>query len=431
MVLVLVLPLAVIPWGEGEGYTQAKALTLYALTVLAVSGWVLARLGPSGLRWQLTPAELPVWGYVLALLLSTVVSSNLYNSFLGTPLRREGLFTHLAYVGLYFIGVHFFGCAAGLRTLATAAGASALAAIGYGLVQLAVPPLFPAEAFMREWYGGLGVPRLGSLVGGPVVFGGYLATVVPLLLALGVSSPSRIRALWLAGAVLGCVATGLTLTRAAWLALIAGMVVLVVAVWERRTARIVTMAIATAAVLSVGVLLVAAGPHKAAARATSTVDLSSGSAAQRLYTWKGTVQLVRTRPWLGWGLETLGEVFPYDRRTMVPLFGLRPVIIDRAHNDLLHVAVSVGAPGAMSYAAFWGLVVYSAWRLVQRTERSNRILASGWLAAVVAYLLQAQFSFSTVAVTPLVWLLAGSACGWEAGIGPGRIAGTRERGNAK
>jgi putative inorganic carbon (HCO3(-)) transporter len=422
LALVVILPLAVIPWGAAEGYSQAKVLVLYTLTAVVLVGWALARWGSSALRWQITVPEVFAWGYVLALLLSTAASADPLRSFVGSPLRREGVFTHLAYVGLYFAGVHLFGASAGVRRLAVASGAAALVAIGYGLLQLFVPPLFPAEAFMRGWYGGLAAPRLVSLVGGPVVFGGYLATVVPLLLAVGITSSSWGRAVWLAGAVLGCVAAGLTLTRAAWLALPLGLGLFVAMVASdtaqvRRAAAVVTAAV----VLSVAAVLVASGPREAAVRASSTVDVSSGSVAQRLYTWKGTLRLIGARPWLGWGLETLGEVFPYDRDAMVPLFGPRPVIIDRAHNDLLHVAVSVGVPGAAAYAAFWAAVVHAAWRLWRRTEGADRVLAAGWLASVAAYLVQVQFSFSTVAVTPLVWLLAGAACGWVASSWSGPV----------
>src|SRR2546427_786933 len=79
-----------------------------------------------------------------------------------------------------------------------------------------------------------------------------------------------------------------------------------------------------------------------------------------------------------------------------------------------------GGPGALASAAVWGLVVWSVVRTWRRAAGSARILAAGWLAALTAYLVQVQFSFSVVALAPIVWLLAGSAAGWEAEIGDGR-----------
>ena len=110
----------------------------------------------------------------------------------------------------------------------------------------------------------------------------------------------------------------------------------------------------------------------------------------------------------------MGVIFPYDRASLVRVFGLRPTIIDKAHNDLLQMAVSIGIPGALAYAAVWGMVVWSAVRMWRRAAGSAGVLAAGWLAALTAYLVQVQFSFSVVALAPIVWLLAGSAAGWEA-----------------
>jgi len=51
--------------------------------------------------------------------------------------------------------------------------------------------------------------------------------------------------------------------------------------------------------------------------------------------------------------------------------------------------------------------------VMSRAPASGRILALGLVAGLIGYLVQAQAAFSSVAVTPLVWLLAGAACGWE------------------
>jgi len=125
---------------------------------------------------------------------------------------------------------------------------------------------------------------------------------------------------------------------------------------------------------------------------------------------------------LGWGLETLGTVFPYDRASLVQVFSPRPTIIDKAHNDLLQVDVSIGIPGALAYAAVWGSVVWCAVRMWHRATDAPRVLAAGWLAAITAYLVQVQFSFSVVALAPIVWLLAGAASGWEAHAAQGGTA---------
>jgi putative inorganic carbon (HCO3(-)) transporter len=413
-VLVVALPVVVSPWGE-DAYNQVKVLTMYALTATASLAWIGTRLIKGWPKWKFTIPELAVWGFLLTVLLSSVTSENPLLSFFGAPRRYEGLFAFCSYAALYFVGVHFFGSQQGMHSLAATAGVASGITAGYGVLQMFIGPLFPGEAFIRDWYGGLGMPRVPSTLGSPVVFGGYLSVMIPLLLALAVTTAHRTRVLWLAAACLSYVAAVFTLTRAAWLGVAMGTMILVVGHGGRQFRRVVALAVACATLATGLILLTAVGSSApVGSRVVSVVDPSSGSLAQRLYIWDRTITLVRARPWLGWGLETLGEVFPYDRPALVKLFGLRPYIIDKAHNDVLQMAVSVGVPGAFAYVAFWAAVVLSAFRLWKREADSARLVTAGWLAAIVGYLLQVQFSFSAVSLAPIVWVLAGSAAGWEA-----------------
>jgi len=421
LMLVVAVPLVVSPWGR-DAYSQPKALVLYGVAAAMVVGWVALRITAGRAAWVLTLPELALWAFFLAVLISSSTSVHPRLSFFGAPARYEGLFTVASYLVLFFVGVQFFGSRAHFRPLAVWTCSIAALVTIYGLLQLVVPPLFPGEAFTRAWYGGLGIPRIVSTVGGPIVFGGYLVFVLPLIIALAATGHGVNAAIWLLFACLALMATAFTLTRAAWLAAAVGITTLLIAagrqVWQRRPEVVVVLAVAVIA-SAVMLVSVVGTPEQIGSRVAAAANLA-GSAAQRLFIWERTLQLIRARPLAGWGLETLGEVFPYNPSDLEAHFGPRPVIIDRAHNDLLQMAVSVGVPGATAYAVFWGLVVVSAVRLWRRSGGGLRLLAAGWLGAIVAYLIQVQFSFSAVALAPIVWLLAGAACGWEAGSTDGR-----------
>jgi putative inorganic carbon (HCO3(-)) transporter len=414
--LVVTVPLVVTPWGEAA-YSYIKSELTIALALTGLLGWMVVYLTTRQPKWKGTLPELALWTFLFAALLSTVTSADPSVSTFGALGRHEGLLTICAYAAWYFIGVHFFGSQHRYQSLAVAAGIAAAVAIGYGALQVFIPPLFAGEAFVREWYSRLGFPRIGSTLGGPLVFGGYLAFMLPALFALAALDRTRFRFLWLTVAFGAIVEIALTLTRAAWVATIVGMGTFVAAAGEewRWHRKVIIGGVAVAMLVSVLVLVAVVGtPGQVGARVTTSFDTGAGSTAQHLYIWKHVVQLIRARPLLGWGLETLGEVFPYDRESLVRYFGIRPVTVDRAHNDLLQVTVSVGIPGALAYIGFWVLVGATAVRLWRRHTGPARLLAAGWLAGLVAYLIQAQFSFSTVALTPLVWLMAGAISGWHA-----------------
>jgi len=413
--LAVVVPLGVIPWGE-HAYSYIKSLLTITLTLAGVLGWTLAYLIAKRPKWHATPPELALWASLVPVLASSAVSVDPRTSFLGALGRYEGLLTVCAYVALYFVGVHFFGSRRGVQSLAVSVTVAAAVAIGYGAVQVFVPPQFAGEAIVTEWYGGVGIPRIGSTLGGPIVFGGYLAFTLPIICALAALSQNRIRFVWLAVALVAVIDTALTLTRAAWVASLIGMGIFIAATGPKTgVKRSVVAGGLTAAILVSALILttVVATPSQIRSRITTSIDTGAGSLAQHVYIWEHVWRLIRERPLLGWGLDTLGSVFPYDRESLVRVFGRRPVTVDRAHNDLLQIAVSIGIPGALAYASFWALMVAAGVRLWRRQAGCPRLLAAAVAGGLAAYLVQAQFSFSTVAFTPVVWLIAGAVCGWE------------------
>lgn len=417
-VSVFVLPLTFNPWA-GDAFNRPKFEVLCALAAMMALAWLVSCRVAKWPRWQITRPELPMWLFLFAALLSTWRSTNAGLSVLGGSGRYEGLLTVGACLVLYCVGVHFFASGDWLRRLGGVVSTAGVVTAVYGLSQLFLPPAFFAESLMREWYGGLGYLRPLSTFGSPVVFGGFLSFVIPIAVSLALTSGGGGRYVWSAAVALMCAALVLTSTRAAWLAGVLAGAEFAAAV-GRQISRHWRVLLAT--LLVTGAVLLALGvgapsrmsPQLLGSRAASSFDIGAGSAGQRVYIWKQVVALIRARPLLGWGLETLREVFPYDRSTLVRVFGARPVIVDRAHNDLLHTAVSIGVPGAVAYASFWLVSIVVAVRLVLATHNGDQVIAAGWLAALSAYLIQAQFSFSAIALTPLLWLFAGAAAGWNA-----------------
>lgn len=438
--LTIALPAVVNPWGGEpvrESYNFTKLLVLLGLTSAIALGWGIARLAARSPRWKITLPEIPLWAYLLFVLLSTSVSVSVATTFFGAPWRHEGLLAVLCYMFLYFVGVHFFGSGSGFRTVVATASVAAIFLSAYGVLQLFLPPLFPGEIRVMFFYGTLGTLRPGSLVGGPVSFAGYLCLVTPLLLSLGLASTGRGRWIWLAGVVLAVTGVVMSLTRGAWLGLGLGALVFAAtagrAVLRRHRSELIAVLAALAIILP-GLVTAFVAPGTMANRMSTSFDAESASAGGRVSIWQGTIHLIRQRPLLGWGLDTLGRVFPYERPSLIRQFGPGPQNIDRAHNDILQVAVSIGIPGAVAYLGFWTLVVVAGVRSWRRTTGATRVIAVGWLAALTGYLIHVQFAMSTIAFTPLVWLLAGAVAGWEASAhspnGPtqtlyGRVVATR------
>lgn len=124
----------------------------------------------------------------------------------------------------------------------------------------------------------------------------------------------------------------------------------------------------------------------------------------RLFIWSKTLELIRMRPLTGFGIETLGQVMgQYFENDIVQVTG-HHLVIDRAHNEYLHIAVSSGVPAALSYLAFESATLYQGFK----NWRYSPLLVP-LVCSIAAYMAAACFNISVVSVAPVFWIFCGIA----------------------
>jgi O-antigen ligase len=260
--------------------------------------------------------------------------------------------------------------------------------------------------------------RIVATCGSAAFLGGYLTMVVPLATAIALA-PSLPRPWWrpLAAltALLSAVALVMTYARAAWLAVV---LALAFVLWERRHDRRGMAVLAAGLLLAIAVASGAArlaGSWSPAERAASAVRLSEGSLPQRLRIARDTLPMIRDHLLLGVGPDAYGQVFQrYESPALLATGRGGLLQTDRAHNDLLQIASTQGLAGLAAWLVFLVMLARAAARAISRNGPGwIRAVLVGSAAACVAYLVQAQFEFSTFVLTPLFWALAGIL--WSAG----------------
>lgn len=123
-------------------------------------------------------------------------------------------------------------------------------------------------------------------------------------------------------------------------------------------------------------------------------DDSAGSS--RMLIWNRAVKLLDDRPILGSGPDTFDIVF--EKR-----FGnIYRAKIDKAHNEYLQTAVTMGIPETILYIAFLSLIIYGAFKKVNKNIYIVPILMSA-----AGYMIQAFFNISVVSVAPIYWAFLG------------------------
>jgi O-antigen ligase len=421
-----------------EAFEFPKVLLLLTAAVVLAAGAAAMALerglvaGPGALRASLGHVvrhEPLAWGvllYVASAALSTAASISPRTSWRGAPESFFGLPTVLAYAVLYF-GVRVL-CAAPVhaRALVHASLVGATGAGLYGLVQFA--GLDPVAWTRTHEF--LGLARAFGSMGNPNFLGALMAMSLPLSLSLALRSWRRAQrgraALLAASALVSLAALGVSLSRGAWLAGAAGL-----ALWAlgqvrlagRPEARRRLLLAAAAGLLILGVAVARVPRARDVGRAMLArleLNLAPGARERpvgaisleqdpRLALWRAAWSMFRERPLTGVGLDAFQLAFQSRRELAIwEVEGQRTP--GKAHNELLHALATQGLPGALAL----GLIAVGGALALRRAldqQPGERELLVGIAASLLAFFVQAQFSFTVAGCGTLALALLGLAAG--------------------
>lgn len=123
----------------------------------------------------------------------------------------------------------------------------------------------------------------------------------------------------------------------------------------------------------------------------------------RLFTWKRTLRLVKVHPLLGIGPDNFKEFFArYYHDEAVEMFPSSNGGLDKAHNEFLDVLLDNGVLGLLAYLAFFGWLLYYAFR-----KTANKGIAPVFGIAVAAYMAHAFFGYQLPLQSPVMWMMIG------------------------
>ncbi|MFH1412003.1 MAG: O-antigen ligase family protein [Candidatus Omnitrophota bacterium] len=171
----------------------------------------------------------------------------------------------------------------------------------------------------------------------PNDFGVYLLVVCAIFLSFVISEREKIRSkmLFFIPMIISLLSLFFTKSRGAWLSFCAAFLV----TGALRSKRMVAFFLAL--LLSVFVLL----PYTAQERIFSLTDTKSGTTWERLMLWKGTINMIKEHPILGFGVNTYSRNFPKYKPGEYP-------DVRYSHNCYLHMASEIGIPGALIFLVF-------------------------------------------------------------------------------
>ena len=439
--------------------TELRVLLVTSVAlVVAVWGILVFSRSPVGV-----PVLVPALAFLGVSALSTLFSGRPTHSLYGD--RGEGLLSLAAEVLLFYALARGLTSASRVRLfLVAAVSAAALVSVvgiaqNYGIDPISGWGAAPFTDFGRSF----------ATVGNPLTLAAYLTLMMGAGTALWRGAGSRARRLvWLLalaligacwiyaearGALLGVGAAlpvvllavrrrmGTVLPLMVPATVLAGAVAVAVAVskasgFSTLSLRLSAVLLAYLAFVGVFVWLLERGGVRSAllfvlvvlvgVGVTASVAVSSGnlnppdlgvtranasqdgdvSLRTRLYIWRDTVPMILDRPLLGYGPDNYRESFrPYMSEELKALISDskgEARILTRAHSHVLQVAATTGLLGLAAY--LWVLVSYFR----------NAYRRGGWMLAalsggVLAYVLQIQTAFPSVATEVAFWGVLGAS----------------------
>lgn len=409
-------------------FDLSKLTALYLLTLTLLASWStkllfspnpLKTLKPGPLKWQ-------ILAFLAISVISCLFSVNRTVSFFGYYRHYEGLLSLICYLTLFLSSVNLFdkrSVEMPLNILLLTGAATAI----YGMFQH-----FGLDPF--SWQGAAGNPnRLSSTFGNSAFFSGYLVILLPISITQYLRQKETMP-LIIYGAIsfLLCTAFLLTNTRACYVGLFFGFLVLILLLIKRgvfatkKNLCLILLLLIPTIYYNLKPETSALGRFldvfnkKATGEAVSeklstlaykaeTSKGFGGSAAVRVYLWKDVLNIIKEHPFLGTGLDTLGSI--YLKYRSMGIFRIEgDAKADSAHNEFLDIAQSRGIIGLLIYLWLIFSFSYLCLKKAISLPKEEALLSIGILSGFISYIIQTLMSFGVTPVFSTLWIVMGMAC---------------------
>jgi len=338
--------------------------------------------------------------YLLLIMLSTTFSNNRLYSLIGYSNRFEGLITLIMYFFVFFITYRNFEFS--YKYFRVFIISTILLSL-YGIIQYFGYDPMPQELARVTF-----VERGHSTFGNPNFYGTYLTLVLPIAAFAYLKTGSLI---YLISSALVYFSLLTSFTRSGWVgSFFAFGIVLFTAVIKKFNRKYIFLLITILLVITAVVEIESEGRvivrllsiAEDAGKVFEQADGYEDAGANRIFIWKRVIPLILERPLLGFGPETLGELFSERHMDEVMEEYGREIIFDKAHNEYLHIAVTTGIPSLIIYLIFVFSILKRAYRY-----RNKNIMIIPLMASIIGYLIQAFFNLSIITVAYIYWALLG------------------------
>lgn len=408
---ILLFPLMIYPWGYDPNYTMPKVayLNIFVLgtwlfIVLKKKYWTISKKKPH------IAIEYIVLLFIWLVGVSTIFSVNKTTSLYGTEYRYEGLLALFSYCSLFLFSYRLLDTNKFEKVIHGMSIISVIVSI-YGILQHYSLDFLPRNS-SKEIY-----DRSYAFFDNPNFFGTYLVLIMMLTVALYLTAKNKktsiLYYLIICVTFIALIFSG---TRSGWLGSFVGFLfiaILVVIKLKNLWGKWVLLSISLGLILTtINTIEKGSYVNRVNSAVSDSYQLVTNQStgyegSNRFFIWEKSSPLIKTYFWLGSGPDTLEYVFPAKPDELEKYFGTTNIKVDKAHNEYLQIAITLGVPALLTYLLLIFVVLKRAFQAAKAVTGNDKILLMGLISAIVGYLVQAFFNISVVTVAPLFWALLG------------------------
>lgn len=400
--LVGVVPLVVVPI---NGTLQTAWTKLFVLLCISVIFLYLSIRRRDQITFMENTLENRfLAGYFILVSLSLFFSLNPQISIVGSKYRHDGFLAFMAYCFAYLIARNAKGIEKHFFRIISAT--SVVIAI-YAILQFYQMDPVPKELYALEWVG-----IAFATMGNPNFLGSYLVLSIPMPIYLYFYKGKKIGLLAYAILFLALLTTR---TRGAWIGAFIALIAFLVlhqirSGFTKNQGNKALVVFFTS--LGMILLFVLTSGDVFASRFLSIFsdffniikeeETAYLGGSSRVYIWGKVIELIRMRPFFGFGLDTLYIAMNmHFRGQIISDFG-RYRNWDKAHNEYLNIGVSSGLLSLFAYLGFLFFTIKKGMHNLKKHEAYVPILA-----AIIGYLTQAFFNIQVVMVYYIFFVYLG------------------------
>jgi O-antigen ligase len=312
-----------------HGLVETWSITTALLTVLSlVSIAVLTRIHKGELRFYRTPADIPIFLFLIAILISYCISVYPYAS-------RIIIYKGLAGLALFFYIVNTQRSHQKINLLlwVIVILGTMYAVMGLTLID---GDILGFKIYSQKRY------NISLFYVNYNHFAGYLELVFCLSVGLAAASKGGKRILLFGMTVLIAAAALFTLSRGGIIGLTGGLAFFIIASAFMQRQKKDNPLLFSAVVI--GLIIITWFGLDPVLERLSTLDDLSVAGEVRMQVWRDTLRMIYDRPFFGWGPDTFSVAFPAYQTQ-----GFDQKFVNYAHNDYLELAADTGILGLTAF----------------------------------------------------------------------------------